>query len=65
MTNVVFGDMECYYIPWKWGSGDPIFFLNESTRGVVLRVHTKNQHPRCPGSALKVFGGVCGWFGLS
>ena len=54
MTNVVFGD-------WKWGSGDPIFFLHESTRGVVLRLHTKNQRPRCPGSCLKVSGGGGGW----
>ena len=54
MSNVVFGDMECYYVPWKWGSGDTIFFLHESARGVVLRLHTKNQRPRCPGSGLKV-----------
>ena len=44
-------------VPWKWGSGDPIFFLHESTRGVVLRLHSKNQRPRCPGSGLKVCGG--------
>ena len=36
------------------GSGDPIFFLHESTRGVELRLHTQNLRP---GSGLK----VCRW----
>ena len=53
MINVILVN----YVPWKWGSGDPIFFLHESTRGVEIRLHTENQHPRCPGSGLKVCGG--------
>ena len=36
------------------GSGDPTFFFHESTWVVVLRLHTENQRPRCPGSGLKV-----------
>ena len=34
-------------------SGDPTFFFHESTWWVVLRLHTKNQCPRCPGSGIK------------
>ena len=40
--------------------GGSIFSLHESTRGVIIRLHTENQNPRCPGSGLKVCGGG-GW----
>ena len=50
----------CKLCTLEVGSGDPIFFLRESTRGVEIRLHTENQHPRCPGSGLKVCGGG-GW----
>ena len=49
----------CKLCTLEVGSGDSIF-LRESTRGVEIRLHTKNQHPRCPGSGLKVCVGVVG-----
>ena len=36
------------------GSGDPDFFLHISSSWVKIRLHTKNQLPRLPGSTLKV-----------
>ena len=30
----------------------------------VIRLHTKNQLPRCSGSGLKVYGGWGVWFGV-
>ena len=39
-------------------SGEPIFFLRESTRGVELILHTENQRS---GSGLKV---CVGWVGV-
>ena len=42
MANVVFVN----YVPLKC-----------VCEGVEIRLHTENQHPRCPGSGLKVCGG--------
>jgi hypothetical protein len=39
-----------------------IFFKGRLSSWVKIRVHTKNQLPRLPGSALKVPGG--GWDGV-
>ena len=44
------------------GLGDPYFFLYISSSWVKIRLHTENELPRLPGSALKVCGGV-GWGG--
>ena len=45
------------------GSGDPYFFLHNSSSWVKIRLHTKNQLPRLSGSALKVSVVVVGWGG--
>ena len=53
------------YIWWWWwgrgGLGDPYFFLYISSSWVKIRLHTENELPRLPGSALKV--PVVGWGG--
>ena len=36
------------------GLGDPYFFLHISSSWVKIRLHTENQLPGLPGSALKV-----------
>ena len=45
------------YIWWWWwggGLGDLYFFLHISSCWVKIRLHTENQLPGLPGSALKV-----------
>ena len=47
-----------YFYLFLWGGGYPYFLLNISFSYVKLRLYTKNQLPRLPGSALKVPGAV-------
>ena len=52
------------YIWWWWwggGLGDPYFFLHISSSWVKIRLHTENQLPGLPESALKV---SVGWGGF-
>ena len=54
-------DISKYIWWWWWGLGDPYFFLHISSSWVKIRLHTENQLPGLPGSALKVVLG--GWVG--
>ena len=58
MSSLVTWNVTRY--PGSGGQVTLFFLLLESNRGVVLRLHTKNQRPRCPGSGLKV--PVGGWW---